>query len=294
MLRVFEALKHSSFYESTIVIFTSDHGDLLGAHSLFQKWYCAYEEVIHVPFIMHNPLLFSEGKSIDMLTSHVDILPTMLGLAGICIEEVQEKLRNDHNEVHRLVGRDLSPLVLGVGEPERAGEPVFFMTDDDVTKGPNQVSVLGQPYNSVAQPNSIQTVIATIQIGDQKQLWKYSVYYDNPQFWSNPGVNDEITRWMDCSKKQDGVKTSVSFSFEEKRPVPSQYEMYNLSEDPLEITNLANPRFSTPATRVIQQALARILEEQCQQKRLVPTSGTVPGMPSCSICGPSNSHEPGI
>lgn len=294
MHRVFEALKRSSFYENTIAIFISDHGELLGAHGLFQKWYCAYEEAIHVPFIMHNPLLFREAKSTDMLTSHVDILPTMLGLAGINVEEVQEILRIDHNEVHPLVGRDLSPLVLGVGEPERTGEPVFFMTDDDVTKGLNQVSALGKPYNSVEQPNSIQTVIATIQVGERNQLWKYSCYYDNPQFWSNPGVSDEVTHRMECFEKNDGVKVPVCIVKEKTQPVPRQHEMYNLSEDPLERTNLAHPRILTPETKVIQQTLARILEEQCHQKRLVPTSGTVPGIPSCSICGPSNTHEPGI
>lgn len=295
MLLVFETLKHSSFYKNTIVIFISDHGELLGAHSLFQKWYCAYEEAIHVPLIIHNPVLFTGRGSVDMLTSHVDILPTLLGLAGINVVEVQEILRRKHNEVHPLVGRDLSPLVLGEGEPERAEEPLFFMTDDDVTRGLNQVSALGQPYNSVVQPNHIQTVIATIQTGESKQLWKYSCYYDNPQFWSNPGVNDEVTRQLDGSKNvQDGVKAAVCITTVKTRPVPEQFEMYNLSVDPLETTNLAHPRFSTPETRVIQQTLARILEEQCQQKRLEPSSGTVPGMPLCSICGPSNPHVPGF
>ncbi|KAF1085132.1 Choline-sulfatase [Sporotomaculum syntrophicum] len=295
MLRVFEALKKSPFYEDTLVIFVSDHGELLGAHGLFQKWYCAYEEAIHVPFIIHNPRLFTGRKSIDMLTSHVDILPTMLGLAGINAGEVRDILRRTHNEVHPLVGRDLSPLVLDEGEPERAGEPLFFMSDDDVTRGLNQVSALGQPYNSVLQPNHIQTVIANIRIGEGEQTWKYSCYYDNPQFWSNPGVNDEVTRQLDGSENVlDEIKASVCKTTIKTRPVPEQIEMYNLSEDPLEQTNLAHPRFSTPETRVIQQTLARILEEQCRQKRLEPASGTVPGMPSCSICGPSNPHVPGF
>ncbi len=45
---------------NTIVIFTSDHGSLLGAHGgMFQKWHQAYEESSHVPFIVHSPTLFS-------------------------------------------------------------------------------------------------------------------------------------------------------------------------------------------------------------------------------------------
>lgn len=100
---------------------------------------------------------------------------------------------------------------------------------------------------------------------------------------------------MDGSKNgRDGVKASVCITTVKTRPVPLQFEMYNLSEDPLETTNLAHPRFSTHETRVIQQTLARILEEQCRQKRLEPSSGTVPGMPSCSMCGPGNPHVPGF
>ena len=64
MFKVFNALQNSSFYEDTIVIFFSDHGELLGAHGgLHQKWYCAYEEAIHVPLIFHNPLLFKSYKA---------------------------------------------------------------------------------------------------------------------------------------------------------------------------------------------------------------------------------------
>lgn len=295
MLRVFETLKNSSFYENTMVIFTSDHGDLLGAHGLFQKWYCAYEEAIHVPLIIHNPVLFAGRRSADLLTSHVDILPTLLGLAGINVEEVREILSRSHNEVQPLVGRDLSAIIMGEGEPLNAEEPIFFMTDDDVTRGPNQVSALGQPYNSVVQPNHIQTIVAALQTGGCRQIWKYSCYYDNPQFWSNPGVNDEVTLQLDVSEKiEAGVNVSVCITTVKTRPVPEQFEMYNLTEDPLETTNLAHPRFSTPQTKVIQQTLARLLEAQCRQKRLVPSSGAVPGMSSCSLCGPSNPHEPGF
>ena len=166
MGKVFHALKNSKFYEDTIVIFTSDHGDLLGAHGgLFQKWYNAYEESIHVPFIIHSPKLFSGYKKTNMLTSHVDIVPSLLGLAGIDVDKVQKELRKDHSEVHPLVGRNLTPLVHGHDKFPRANEPLYFMTDDDVTRGLNQVNIAGKPYNSVVQPNHIETVIAYLQTG---------------------------------------------------------------------------------------------------------------------------------
>lgn len=86
--KVLVALHNSIFYEDTIIIYTSDHG------GLFQKWYQAYEEAIHEPLVVHNPKLIPQSRSIDMLTSHVDILPTILGLAGINLKKSLEVLRN--------------------------------------------------------------------------------------------------------------------------------------------------------------------------------------------------------
>ena len=51
--RVLEALDASGMADDTIVVFTSDHGDLLGAHGgMMQKWYNAYDEAIRVPLVV--------------------------------------------------------------------------------------------------------------------------------------------------------------------------------------------------------------------------------------------------
>lgn len=285
MLKVLQALRDSSFYDNTIVIFTSDHGDMLGAHGgMHQKWYSAYEEIIHVPFIIHNPQLFSGRESVNMLTSHVDLLPTMLGLAGIDTEKVQDLASIGHTEVHPFVGRDLSPLILGEGKPDRAAEPLYFMTDDDPTDNSIQVGALGIPYEPVVQPKHIETVIAQLSTNGREKIWKYSVYFDNPQFWSDPGVKDEVlhnrsTRLEDGATA--GIDPSICYTTVKTEPVPNEFELYNLTDDPLEVTNLAYPENATEESRTIQKRLAVLLEEQCRKKRLVPTSGTVPGMPSC-------------
>ncbi|HZY10419.1 MAG TPA: sulfatase-like hydrolase/transferase [Bacteroidota bacterium] len=284
MFKVFQALKNSKFYEDTIIIFTADHGDLLGAHGgLFQKWYNAYEESIHVPFIIHYPKLFSGRNSTDMLTSHVDIVPTLLGLANLHVDKIQKVLSKDHTEVHPFVGRDLTPLLSGENDFPRANEPVYFMTDDDVTKGLNQITLAGQPYNSVTQPNHIETVIAKIQTGKNKKLerWKFSRYFDNPQFWSDPGVEDQVTEIENQIPIDESLTISISKITSKTQPVPDQYELYNLTKDPLENENLANPSYATAETKKIQSLMNILLFEQCQQKRLAPTNGEVPGMPSC-------------
>ena len=48
------------------------------------------------------------------------------------------------------------------------------------------------------------------------------------------------------------------------------------TKDPLEKTNLADPTFATIESAIIQRVLTKVLEEQCRQKRLTPTSGKVP------------------
>ena len=276
---VLDAIMKSSLYNNTVIIFTSDHGELLGAHGLFQKWYQAYEEAIHVPLIIHNPILFKEPKTVDMLTSHVDILPTILGITGLNQWAIQERLCNDHTEVHPLVGRNLTPLIFGDLNFKGYDEPIYFMTDDNFTKGLNQVSVTGIPYHAVIQPNSIETVIAALPTGSggTKQIWKYSRYFDNPQFWSIPGREQQYT-----------YKGPVTTTFNlgctydsplKTQPVAEQYEMYNLTIDPLETSNLTY----TPYCKLkgIMNILDGLLQEQCTKKRLYPTSGTVPGKPSC-------------
>ncbi|NEU31967.1 sulfatase-like hydrolase/transferase [bacterium LRH843] len=256
MLKVFQALKQSTFYENTIVLFTSDHGELLGAHGgLYQKWYTMYEEAIHIPLIIHSPKLFQSNECTNMLTSHVDVLPTLLGLAGIKADSVQEVLAKSHNEVHPFAGRNLTPLLKGNKNFMRADEPLYFMTDDDVTKGLNQTTITGQSYTSVIQPNHIEAVITTLRTGicNKKEIWKFARYFDNTQFSDD---NDE-------------------------EPVPDEYELYNLTRDPLEENNMAHPAFATAESARIQHILARTLEEQCNQKRRSPSSGDVPGMLSC-------------
>ncbi|TYS58748.1 sulfatase-like hydrolase/transferase [Sutcliffiella horikoshii] len=284
MGKVFRTLQDSTFYENTIVIFLSDHGELLGAHGgLYQKWYNTYEESIHVPLIFHSPKLFSGKETTDMLTSHVDVLPTMLGLADIDVDEIQKQLKRDHTEVHPLVGRDLTLLLMGKNKFYRANEPLYFMSDDDVTQGPNQVSATGEPYHAVIQPNHTEAIITKLSTGENgtKEIWKLTRYYDNPQFWSKPGVENVTTTQVSKTSTGEHIDCALCITTTKTRPVPDQYELYNLTKDPLEESNLAYSDNRTPETMAIQKLLMVGLEEQCKQKRLEPSSGEVPGMPSC-------------
>lgn len=67
---------------NTIIIFTSDHGEMLGDHSIGQKGPLAYEGVTHIPFLMRYPDGFNPQK-LDECVSLVDIMPTILDFTGI-------------------------------------------------------------------------------------------------------------------------------------------------------------------------------------------------------------------
>jgi hypothetical protein len=48
-----DALRATRFFDDTVVVMTADHGDMLHAHGgMIQKWHVAYEEVVHVPFVV--------------------------------------------------------------------------------------------------------------------------------------------------------------------------------------------------------------------------------------------------
>lgn len=66
-----------------LVIFTSDHGELLGAHRMMGKGAAMYEEITRVPLLMRWPGRVSAGAVCDSLVSHVDLVPTVLEAAGL-------------------------------------------------------------------------------------------------------------------------------------------------------------------------------------------------------------------
>ena len=77
---VFPALKDADDYDNTFKIFTSDHGELGGAHCLASKQY-SYEESIGIPLLISRP--GSSSGQINTPASTEDLFPTILGLAGI-------------------------------------------------------------------------------------------------------------------------------------------------------------------------------------------------------------------
>jgi arylsulfatase A-like enzyme len=81
--KILKALDKTSQTNDTIVVYTSDHGDMVAAHGLIYKLHSGYDELLRVPFILRYPRLKKKGFSINNMVSSIDALPTLLDLAGL-------------------------------------------------------------------------------------------------------------------------------------------------------------------------------------------------------------------
>ncbi len=80
--RLLEYLEKNGLAKNTIVVFTSDHGDLMGEHNRHNKG-VPYETSAKIPFIIRYPGKIPAGKVISKAYTNVDFTPTILGLAGV-------------------------------------------------------------------------------------------------------------------------------------------------------------------------------------------------------------------
>ena len=104
---VLEALSESGQEQDTVVVYSSDHGEMAGSHGLVNKSMGMYEENLHIPLVISCPRLASRAVKYGGLVSNIDLVPTLASLAGVSWPEP-------------LPGFDLSPILNGkaVSRPE--------------------------------------------------------------------------------------------------------------------------------------------------------------------------------
>ena len=119
--RLRETLDECDLASSTTIIFTSDHGDMLGEHGLwykmsFREWSC------RIPLLLWQPGRFSPAR-VSAPVSHVDLLPTLVDIA----HEKTGAARPD--PIDPLDGRSLAPLCDGADDDDSAGEPARAISE---------------------------------------------------------------------------------------------------------------------------------------------------------------------
>jgi arylsulfatase len=81
--RILKALDETRQRENTLIVFLSDHGDLMGDHSLFYKGPYHYRHCASVPLIVNWPGRVTAGKVAEGIVQEIDVMPTVLDLAGL-------------------------------------------------------------------------------------------------------------------------------------------------------------------------------------------------------------------
>jgi arylsulfatase A-like enzyme len=138
-----------SLRSRSVIVRISDHGELGLSHGgLRQKIFNAYEESIRVPFVISSPRLFPQARESDALVSLVDVVPTLMGLAGA------------REQPERFDGLDLGRLLRA--ETKSVRDAVLFTYDD------HQAGTALQ--DGPGQPNRIRCV--------RDARWKYAIYLD--------------------------------------------------------------------------------------------------------------------
>lgn len=226
-----------------VLVRTSDHGDLLGAHGgLHQKWFNLYDEATRVPFTVVRTGHGATSPRVvdDMPTSHVDLVPTLLSAAGVDVPATAEQLRRSLSEVHDLPGRDLMGVVDGHEEVSRH-RPIYVMTRDNILEGDTEDSGMARRLKRTSPPprplrirvpahvaanfeGLVVRVDETDAPGGAGHLWKLVRTFDDPGTWTEPGVRHLAA-------------TGPAGPTYRSEPLDDQWELYDLTADPTEAAN---------------------------------------------------------
>ncbi|MGV0792965.1 sulfatase-like hydrolase/transferase [Mycolicibacterium sp. XJ1819] len=239
--------------ENAVLVRTADHGDLLGAHGgLHQKWFNLYDEATRVPFVVARiGAAATTARVVCEPTSHVDLVPTLLGAAGVDVTAVASTLAESFSEVHDLPGRDLMPVVDGADAD--ASRAVYLMTRDNVLEGDTGASGLARKLRLPVDPPKPLQISLPAHVGSNFEglvmrvdahLWKLVRTFDDPSTWTEPGVRHLAANGFGG----EAYRTS---------PLDDQWELYNLTEDPAEAHN----RWSDPSLHELRQHLRTQLKQ---------------------------------
>ena len=146
---VLDALEANGYLENSLVLFCSDHGDMLGDHRMAYKW-LMYDSVVRVPLVLWDTRKKADRCEINDLVSLVDIGPTIMEAAGIEMPQ-------------RLEGRSLMPYLRGESvEPQ----PYVFCEDNYVVMVRSQTHKMiyyigqeaGEFYDLERDPDELHNV----------------------------------------------------------------------------------------------------------------------------------------
>lgn len=187
--RVITVLKQEGLYDKAIILFTADHGEMLGSHSLWQKM-CMYEESARVPFILKMPSGTPAAiKESDKLISLVDFLPTLMDYTGITSSVPMD-------------GTSLLPLIQG---KPFTRESIFIQYDGNGSLGSSQRCVVKGKYKLIVDMFKDESYVELYDVLKDPQE-KTNLVFD-PQFAS---VADAMIAELSAYMKKTGDRLTLA------------------------------------------------------------------------------------
>lgn len=218
------AIKKNKLDKKSITIFTSDHG-----YEYFGKWSC-YERGLRIPFYLQKKGLSFKVKTVNQLTSFVDVVPTFVDLAG-------GKIPND------LDGKSLLPLLKGQDKPLRQ-----FIYGAHTTRG---------IYSGKAYPIRSITDGKWKYIRNLNHTEKFQNILTNGWDFDPPPRTGSWAEWLAVLKNNE--KDAEWVTFYQNRPIE---ELYDLDNDPNEMNNLAADPIYQKMKNQLSQQLSTWMEQQ--------------------------------
>ena len=170
--RIVQTLRDTGQLDNTIIIYMSDHGELLGDHGLILKGCRFFEGLVHVPMIFSWPERFRRGLHSDALVESVDIAPTLLEAAGLPVPESMQ-------------GRSLLPILTGQAD-SRVHKSRVVCEFKDAIGGPQHTD---HTHGSMVFDGRYKSVVYHgHQIGELYDLQDDPGEFDN--LWDEPAARD--------------------------------------------------------------------------------------------------------
>ena len=240
--------------DRTAVMFTSDHGELAGAHGLHGKGPFAYQEGIHLPLLMTHPDVRG-GQTCQALTGHIDLVPSLLAMAGASPGRAAELAGR------ALPGKDVTPLLSapGAARVQALREGVLFTysgiatNDAELWRRVAAAQAAGRDPKEELRRQGFAPDLT--KRGSLRSVfdgrYKFTRYFA-PTQRNRPTTLDELYRWNDV-------------------------ELFDLEADPRETRNLAADRTAHAA---LVQAMSAKLERAIAAEIGVDDGREMPDFPN--------------
>ena len=247
--RILDALDGLDLWNDTIVVFTSDHGEMNGAHRMTQKGAIHFDEAAIVNFTVCAPGA-PQGRRTAAVGSHLDLVPTLLEFAGLGEQEIRD--RYPHLKGRSLRGVVLDPASHGPRGSARAPGDGALLCWDGLHSLDKDWAISG-----ALQSLTHMGTGPAAQVDPIEQLHEAGRRYGAPDFGRRTFFRTvvdgqyKLVRWF--SPEEYGNPRTVDDLY-----ATGDVTLHDLANDPGEMENLASPEHPRHDRALVERMLNKL------------------------------------